>query len=130
MSTFLKLNAFTAEPTHQGGVSITSPTVTVELGNGTTVEFPSPFVTISGYLAVVPAISADGETGVRADLSRWSPAYISTQLLVVLPIHFSDQTTAVRAARAFDTSPNTSWTDSRDQQIAWLREWAPANGVL
>jgi len=128
MSMFLKLNAYTAKQTRQG-VSITNPSVTVELGNGTTVAFPAPFVPVSGPLAVVPAISADGETGVRADLSRWSPAYISTQQTVIFPVHFSDQATAVLAAHAFDTDPNTSWTDSVDQKIAWLREWGPANGV-
>ncbi|MGB3444463.1 MAG: hypothetical protein WBA97_37470 [Actinophytocola sp.] len=128
MSTFLKLNAFTTEHSRQG-VSVTNPSVTVELGNGTTVEFPAPFVPVSGYLAVVPAISADGETGVRADLSRWSPAYISGRLVVVFPVHFSDQATAVRAARAFDANPDTSWTDSFDQKMAWLREWGPENGV-
>ena len=128
MSTFLKLNAFTAEQTRQG-VSIGNPSVTVELGNGTTVEFPAPFVPVSGPLAVVPAISADGETGVRADLSRWSPAYVGTRFVVVFPVHFSDQATAVKAARAFDTNPDTSWTDSFDQKIAWLRQWGPANGV-
>jgi hypothetical protein len=128
MSTFLKLNAYVTEQNRQG-VAVAAPTVTVALGNGTTVEIPVPFVRIDVYLAVVPHMSIDGETGVRTDLSRWSPAYISAQQMVIFPVNFDGQAVAVRAARAFDADPATSWNDSPDQMAAWLREWGPANGV-
>jgi hypothetical protein len=49
--------------------------------------------------------------------------------MALFPASFSNQATAVQAARAFDTDPNTSWTDMDDRKIAWLREWGPANGV-
>jgi hypothetical protein len=128
MSTFLKLTAYVTEQ-NRNGVAVAAPSATVELGNGTTVEIPLPFVPIGGVLALVPRISTDGETGVRTDLSRWSPAIVSTQLMNIFPANFENQATAVRVARAFDTDPNTSWSDPRDQMVAWWREWAPANGV-
>jgi hypothetical protein len=128
MSTFLKLNAYVTEQ-NRNGVAVAAPLITVELGNGTTVEFPVPFVPISGFLALVPRISTEGETGVRTDLSQWSPAFVSTQLMTIFPATFGDQATAVQVARAFDADPSTAWSDPYDQKIAWLHGWGPVNGV-
>ncbi|GAB1508187.1 hypothetical protein [Actinophytocola sp. KF-1] len=128
MSTFLKLNAYVTEQNRQG-VAVAAPTITLTLGDGTTVEFPVPFVPVGGHLALVPRISVVGETGVRVDLSRWSPAYVSAAHMVIFPARFDSQAVAVRVARGFDADPATSWNDPRDQMAAWLREWGPANGV-
>ena len=128
MSTFLKLNAYVTEQNRQG-MAVAAPSITIGLGNGTTVDFPVPFLQISGHLALVPRISVVGEAGVRIDLSRWSPACVSAAQMVIFPARFDTQVAAVKAARAFDADPATSWNDSPDQMAAWLRGWGPANGV-
>lgn len=128
MSRFLKLNSYITERNSRGMV-VAAPSVTIGFPDGTTVDFPVPFTHISGSLAVVPRMTIDGDIGVRVDLAHWSPAHVTVAQTALFPADFDDQATAVRVGRAFDVDPATSWNDTFNQKVAWLREWGPANGV-
>lgn len=120
MNTFLRLHGHVISHTHDG-VYATRITSTFQLSDGLTVNLPLPFVPINEKgLAVTPAVAPDGDTALRIDLTRWSPAVVSPEVVAGFPVNFGDQSTAVEAAREFDADPSTSWSDPASMRD-WLR---------
>lgn len=117
MSTFLKLDAVANFQT-RGLVKTVWISFTFQLNDQLTVEMPIPFVPIGGGLAVTPTVTNDGDSALRIDLTRWSPAYVGIDVVAVFPGSFTSQSIAVKVAREFDADPTTSWSDP-----ASIRDW-------
>lgn len=125
---YIKLDGHLVNQTYQG-LTIAAIGQTFHFDNGTVVEFPTPFVPVGDPLVIVPVVVKDGDTGLRVDLTRWCPGHVGNGLTAVLPVDVPGQALAARIAKAFHADPATTWRDSVGQVIAWLRVWAPANGV-
>ncbi|RDI20337.1 hypothetical protein [Lentzea flaviverrucosa] len=126
MTTFVQLHGHRVNQV-PGGVRVGNMLVTVVLGNGSSVQFPLPFLPIGGDLIIVPAVHAVGETGVHIDVSRWTPAYLDGERWAALAISTTDQALAVRLCQAFHSAPEVSWTSPKDEVAAWLNAWCQAN---
>jgi hypothetical protein len=125
---FMKLEGHYIEQTPKGfGVGSISTTIT--LGNGTTVEMPIPLIPIGNNLAVTPALTADGDTGVRVDFSRWTPTRYGRAGAALFPRWYADQSIAVKVCRAFDADPTVSWDSPLDAIHAWATAWVQQNLV-
>jgi hypothetical protein len=123
---YMKLQAHYVEH-HSDGLYVSSPSKTMQLGEGTTVALPIPYIPIDNRLAIAPKLTADGETAaVRIDLTRWVPMYVSPDLVSFLPLACPGQAMAVRAAREFDADPAISWQDSEDDMVRWAHAWIAA----
>ncbi|OLS99358.1 hypothetical protein BJF90_39295 [Pseudonocardia sp. CNS-004] len=127
MNEFIKFEGYYVEYGPGGGVNVGTPSTHITLGNGTTVEIPTPFMRIDRNLAITPAIVPDGESALRIDFTRWSPLRFGTDLTAGFPFNFPTQDLAVRVARAFDADPRTSWRDTPDAIGTWLRAWVADN---
>ncbi|RSM58959.1 hypothetical protein DMH03_23970 [Amycolatopsis sp. WAC 01376] len=112
-----------------GRIAVGAWQLYITLNNGTTVDFPAPFVALDATLAVTPVIEPDGDAGVRVDFTRWSPLRYGVSGSTGFPVWLSSQELAVRVARAFDADPATRWSDSPDDIRTWLRSWAVTNDV-
>ncbi|GAB3380781.1 hypothetical protein [Amycolatopsis echigonensis] len=124
---YIKLQGHYTEQT-PGGLDLGTINQTVQLGNGTAVELPAPFLPINQHLAIAPVITADGDSAARIDFGRWSPLRYGGDGLAFFPCNFHRQDVAVRVARAFDADPAADWDDTYDQKIAWLHAWGDENG--
>lgn len=128
MSGYTKLDGFYTEQLPDG-VGVGGVSMTQQLGNGTTVEFLSPFLPIGNGLAILPAMAPDGKTELRIDFALWSPARVGAGKATALLMITADQDTAVRIARAFDADPTTSWDDPPPVVADWLHAWGQTSGV-
>ena len=112
-----------------GGVAVLGITRTFTFEDGTAFEVPIPLLPIGNGLVVAPAMTMNDDKTVTVNLARWCPGITTEGWRRVLGVDFSTQTLAVWCARDFHADRTTSWTDSWPQVLAWLRTWAPANGV-
>lgn len=128
MMSFVNLKSFYVSH-GAGGASVANLALTIRLGDGTTVDFPVPFIPVDDTLAITPLIQMAGESAVRVDLAGWAPARYGADQSHGFPCAFYSQELAVTVGRAFDADPTTSWRDSFETKLAWLRAWALAHGV-
>ena len=126
--TFLKLDAHYVHQ-NSDGLHIGAIGLTIALGDGTTVQIPTPFVPIGNDLGIAPAVVADGATALRIDFAQWTPVRYGRDIVAAFPYRFPRQETAVVVARAFDADPATHWRSDTAAMTAWLRSWGSANGV-
>lgn len=120
----IKLDAHYVERSYVGAVHLT-----IALNNGTTVIFPAPFLPLTSSLAITPVVVPDGDAGLRIDFTRWSPLRYGVTNAARFPVSLPSQELAARVARAFDADPATTWADTPDQVMAWLRSWTAANNL-
>lgn len=127
-ASYIKMDGHYTEPV-AGGVSVGYIRRTLILGNGGTVEFPLPFIPIGNDVGIAPLVMPDGANELRINLAYWSPVHYGRDVVALFPFNFSDQTTAVKVARAFDADPTTSWRASNEAITAWLRSWGAQHGI-
>jgi hypothetical protein len=128
VSDFIKFECHYMEYAPGGGVSVGTAGTAITLGNGTTVEIPTPFIRLDSNLGIIPAIAPDGDAALRIDFTRWSPLRFGQDLTAGFPFNFATQDLAVKVARAFDVDPRTTWRDTPAAIEAWLRTWGADNG--
>ncbi len=118
---FIKLDSYYTNHI-PGGVGVGALSLTLSLGNGTTVETTLPFLPLGGNLGISPMVESDGESSITFDFSRWLPVSYGS-VTGRFPFWFNSQADAAKVAHAFEADPAANWDDTRDQVAAWLRTW-------
>ncbi|MFE3173470.1 hypothetical protein ACFXPA_17370 [Amycolatopsis sp. NPDC059090] len=118
MTSYLKLDTYVFD-----GSGLAAVNCDLDV-NGTRVSITRPFVQIGPHLAVIPGMSADGNS-IRIRLDMWTAMNFGHNgPITVLPLSTPSQAAAVAAARAFEADPSITWSAPLDQLTAWCQRWA------